>query len=362
MRPTKRRRALLVAVVTSMLLVMGSNTGSAGAQDHPHPTDPPGSSTTTQPPASTTTTAPQSTSTTAPPQPGSQTTKIKYGPFNVQAAPTNPDGTHGHAHTGNQFSFFIQKPCTNCYITGMTADLRNADGTQAGWNTDAQLHHMVLFNQSWGRSDATCGSSFLGFLGQRFFASGDERTPIIAPAPYGYYVGIFDSWHMIWELANHHSEPQNGLQIEMTYNWVPASTPGMRALEPVWLDLNQCGTSEISVPAGPSTRSYSWTVNRPGRVIGIGGHVHDGGINIATRNDTTGAMICDSVARYGGSPLYTGHHGDEHLSGMSVCTGTRDRPVATIAQGQRVTITGRYDMPAAVSDQMGIVVMFLDQT
>ena len=48
---------------------------------------------------------------------------------------------------------------------------------------------MVLFNQGWGRTDATCGSSFLGFLGQRFFASGDERTPIIAPAAYGYFVG-----------------------------------------------------------------------------------------------------------------------------------------------------------------------------
>jgi hypothetical protein len=47
---------------------------------------------------------------------------------------------------------------------------------------------------------------------------------------------------------------------------------------------------------------------------------------------------------------------------MSVCTGTRDRPVATIAQGQRVTITGRYDMPAATSDQMGIVVMYVDQS
>ena len=71
-------------------------------------------------------------------------------------------------------------------------------------------------------------------------------------------------------------------------------------------------------------------------------------------------MICDSVARYGESPLYIGHHGEPHLSGMSVCTGTRDNPVATIRQGERVQITGRYDMEEAMHNQMGIVVMYVD--
>ncbi len=358
MRPTKRRRAFAGAVLGTVLLMAAAGTGTSAAQEHDHPT----TTTTEHDHPTTTTTRPTSTSTTSPPQPGSQTTTIRYGPYSVQGAPPNPDGTHGHAHTGNQFSFFVQKPCGDCYITGMTADLVYADGRRAGWSTDTQLHHMVLFNQSWGRSDATCGNSFLGFLGQRFFASGDERTPIIAPPGYGYRVGLFDSWHMIWELANHNSTPQNNLYISMKWNWVPASTPGMRNVEPVWLDLNQCGTSHVSLPAGPSQRSYTWTVNRPGRVIGTGGHIHDGGIDIPLRNDTTGQLICNSTATYGGDPLYTGHHSDAHLSGMSTCTGTRDRPVTTLTNGQRVTITGRYNMPAAVTDQMGIVLLYIDQS
>ncbi len=125
-----------------------------------------------------TTTMPPSSSTTSPPQPGSQTTAIRYGPFNVQGAPMNPDGTHGHAHTGNRFSFFIRKPCTDCYVTGMTASLVYQDGRVAGWNTDAQLHHMVMLAQGGGKTDATCAVSLFGLLGQRFFASGDERTPV----------------------------------------------------------------------------------------------------------------------------------------------------------------------------------------
>jgi hypothetical protein len=47
---------------------------------------------------------------------------------------------------------------------------------------------------------------------------------------------------------------------------------------------------------------------------------------------------------------------------MSVCTGSGADPVATLSQGQRVTITGRYDMPAPVTDQMGIVIMYIDQS
>ena len=65
----------------------------------------------------------------------------------------------------------------------------------------------------------------------------------------------------------------------MKYNWVPASTAGMRPLEPVWLDLNQCGTSHVSRPKARASELH-WTVNRPGRVIGTGGHIHDGGIDI----------------------------------------------------------------------------------
>ena len=79
----------------------------------------------------------------------------------------------------------------------MTASLVYQDGRVAGWNTDAQLHHMVMLAQGGGKTDATCAASLFGLLGQRFFASGDERTPVISPPGYGYFVGR-ENWHMIW--------------------------------------------------------------------------------------------------------------------------------------------------------------------
>jgi hypothetical protein len=330
----------------------------------PPTTGPPttGPSTTTPPTTTPPTTTPPTTTppTTTPPGAGEQRTKVRYGPYTIPGS-TNEGGTdHGHSHTGNRFELNIQKPCTNCYITGIQADLVYADGRRAGYSTAAQLHHMVLFNRDAGRTDATCGSSILGVLGQRFFASGDERTPAQLPNGFGYKISASSQWNMIWDLAGISTEDQQVL-FELTYDFAPASTQGITDVEPVWLDINQCGTSMYSAPAGQSERTYSWTVNRPGRLIGIGGHQHDGGQHLSIVNESTGRTICDSRASYGGNPLYTDHHGKAHISAMSSCLGTAAQPLDTLTNGQRVTIHSFYDLPAAADDVMGISVGYIAQ-
>jgi hypothetical protein len=297
---------------------------------------------------------------TAPTQAGEQQTRVRYGPYSIDAAPENPDGTHGHAHSGNQFAINVQKPCTNCYITRMQADLVKADGTRAGFSNNLQLHHMVLFNRDTGRQDATCPSS-LGLLGQRFFASGDERSPVTFPAGYGYRVSSASSWILIWDLASM-SGARETVYYQVDFEWVPASTPNMRDVEPVWFDVDQCGDSQVNIPVGPSQQRYTWTVNRPGELISIGGHLHDHGIDLAIRNDTTGQLLCTSRAGYGETPLYVDHHGEEHISSMSGCGGEgTTTPVGTFTNGQRITITSRYDSPIATNDAMGIAVGYVAQ-
>ncbi|HEY8546680.1 MAG TPA: hypothetical protein VIL36_16585 [Acidimicrobiales bacterium] len=353
--------ALLVGLVVPAL---GASPGSA--QEHEHPTTSttasPGPTTTEHPHPTTSTTAPSGPAPTIPPppdNPNQRTTVIKYGPYQQQAAVPKPDGSHGHWHSGNQFAFGVQKPCTNCYITGMVADLVYPDGTQAGYSTGSQLHHMVLFNQDAGREDATCHAGIpfpLGLLfGQRFFASGDERTPVFAPPGYGYYVGSGANWNLIWDLAGMSRVPKT-VYYQVTYHWVPAPAD-ITNLEPVWFDVAQCGFSTFTAMPGRSSHSWSWTVNRPGNVIGIGGHGHDGTINIVVKNDSTGQVICDSRAGYGESPLYIDpEHGDAHISSMSTCISPNG---PAVQNGQRVTMTANYDMAKQDDGQMGIVLAYI---
>jgi hypothetical protein len=357
MRRTTRIAGALALVAGALMSTWG--VGTSGAQEH-HGSHGGGGhhgghdTTTTTGPGQSTTTS------TIGPQPGAQTTEITYGPFNIPAA--RGEGHDQAGMTGNAFRFFVQKPCSNCYITDMQAQLVDASGREVGMSDGLSLHHMVL--ASWtDRQDATCYFGFpfpLGLMfGQRFFASGDERTDIRMPAGYGYRVGAMDTWNLIYDLMNMNMQATSA-SIKMHYEWVPASTPGMTNVEPIWMDLAQCGFSEIARPAGPSQASWTWTVNRPGDIMAIGGHIHDGGVNIVIRNDSTGEVICDSRAGYGERPIYVSHHG-EHLSSMSKCEGSRGSPVARVEQGQRITETAHYNMPEAVRDQMGIVMAYIAQ-
>src|SRR5262245_15823180 len=90
--------------------------------------------------------------------------------------------------------------------------------------------------------------------------------------------------------------------ITVTYDYVPSSTPGIKDATPIWLDINQCGNSERPAKTGQYSYDYSFTMPRSGKLLAIGGHLHDGGTNITIAQN--GRVVCDSVATYGGNPEY----------------------------------------------------------
>ena len=396
MRRTTRLGAFLALVVGVSLPTWG--VGTSGAQEHHGGHDDHGATTTTAPPTTTTTTRPGSTttapttSTTAAPTttttehddgddhghptttvpgptttttpvpgtPGAVRAAVRYGPYTVPGADAAGGAGHGHAHTGSRYAYFVQKPCQDCYITSMQADLVHADGSRAGWSTGAQLHHVTLANWSWRRTDATClvGSPYpVGLLlGQRFFGSADDRTAVRLPRGYGYRVRSTDVWNLVWDLAGEAPDEQD-VFVQVTFDWVPASARGMRDVEPVWLDAEQCDDSMVSVPQGASSKSWTWNVNRPGNVVAVGALGHEGTQNVAVKNDTTGQVICDSRPTLGGDPVFTDpYHGLAHISWMSTCAGN---PVTRLRTGQRVTMTANYEMSKAVEDQLGVAVAYV---
>ncbi len=106
------------------------------------------------------------------------TRTVWYGPYTIPAGSPTAPGT-----IDNSLRFGVQRPCADCHITSFKPDLVYPDGTRATMDTGPMLHHAVFTSQF--RRDATCGGSWLGLAGERFFASGDERTAAVFPGGNG---------------------------------------------------------------------------------------------------------------------------------------------------------------------------------
>jgi hypothetical protein len=274
-------------------------------------------------------------------------TEVRYGPFAIP-----PESAGGGADHSDIVLPSLPKPCSNCFLQQAEPDLVYADGTPANLDTGMMLHHAVLFAA--GRQDATCGPEqpFPGKLGQRFFASGNERTPAVFPPGFGYYVDQ-GNWSGIFHVMNH-SAAAKTVFFRLKVRWSPAADGGILPLTPLWLDMNNCQTSEYAVPAGPSSSHWTWTANLTGRIVSTGGHVHNGGIRTTLTNKTTGEHLCTSWAGRGRKAAYQGS-----IESMSVCAWVR---VGTVRRGEVLDLESVYDAPQPVPDAMGIMMAFVYET
>jgi hypothetical protein len=307
------------------------------------------------------------------PMPGTRTSVMSYGPWTVPAA-TGP----GHDQAGmiEDVKYSVRRPCTDCFVTAARPQLRYLDGTVANTDTGLWLHHFAQLSSA--GIDTRCGATEVQLLGEVLFTGANERTGGRFPAGAGYRVGPLDRWALLVDLMNTGPTARQ-VTFEMTYEWVPASTPGMHRGRPVFMDVGQaCVDSTFPAETGKYSRKNTWTVSLPGRLLGVAGHLHDGGTHITLRNLTTGQLICDSKAYYGG-PGYEeaagagagdGHdhgsagHAGVHLSAMDQCVSRGiDRPLAVIKRGEQLEIEAFYDADAhphmAGEPVMGLVFMYV---
>jgi hypothetical protein len=293
------------------------------------------------------------------------TKTVRYGPFTIPAA--SDSATPGMFE---KVRLGVTKPCQDCYITSFSPNLTYPDGSTANvevnkdpdtgsvTHTGVMLHHAVFTSQF--RSDPTCGSSgtLWGVAGERFFAAGNERTAITFPSGYGYRVRWWDSWNLLVELMNH-GDQSKSVYVDVTYTYQSASAQGMKPLKPVWLDIDNCGDSEYSIPAGYSDTHWDWKVNVPGEVIAAAGHVHGHGIAVGATNESQGgASICRSGAKLDPMNVHS-------VLSMSTCTGDLPDPsLARVNMGDVVRLHSEYQLPSghAADDVMGIMLAYIYRT
>jgi hypothetical protein len=291
------------------------------------------------------------------------TTKtIDYGPYTIPPGNGDPHDHAGMGAIANQIVSNIAKPCTGCSIIGVTPQLVYENGTVANLTDGPMLHHAMFSAQSSGKADVTCAGKGPGLLGERFFASGNERTPVdIQSLPYGYKVNSSETWNMVFDLMNWATTSKT-VKIRMTWKYATGTDHTSRApVRPVWLDVAQCTLNSYYSPGfGLQDAHYDWKATFGGKAIAAAGHIHDHGINIEVTNETKKSLICNSVAGYGGAGYETHLDGRKHVSSMNVCTGN---PISTIAKGDTIRLHSIYNIGEthhAVEDAMGIALLYIN--
>ncbi len=267
----------------------------------------------------------------------------RLGPFHLPPAPL---GTASLNRPVLEFA----KPCANCFITGVTFDLTNADGTPADMNTGVMLHHVGLYDLAQPDSaQQPCT------VGRPAFGSGDERAPwLVTPPGYGLEVTPAP-WTGFAEVMNHSSEPRE-VYLNATVHHVPKS-PDIKPITPIMLSVaDACSGFDYDVPAGPNATSLEWTSTVTGRVVWALGHVHAGGKGLILENLTTGQRICSSEAGYGGDPKSAMAN---LVTSMSTCSWDS---LGVVRAGDKLKLTSLYDSPRPLTAAMGLMNLGIYET
>ncbi len=262
----------------------------------------------------------------------------------------------------------VLKPGVNGYITAMSVDVVNPDGTQVPISR-LMLHHIVFARLGVQHPGCESITSFdsktkLPAAGEPFYAAGEERQVMALPEGYGYRVTKDDSWYMVWMLMNHRGKKDNA-QIRYTITWEDSAE--LKPVRPLWMDAVNCQADPVyDVPGGGKAgsiheRTYDLAAPESGRILAGGGHLHGGGKEIAiSQPECDNREILTSKPAWGmpDHPFYTVRP-ILHEPGPISMSGWISSQGFPVQKGQRLRLTSRYDNSRPHTRVMGIAVLYL---
>lgn len=273
---------------------------------------------------------------------GEQTLRCSYGPISVTP--------------GSNMILLgpvtIESPRASGYITSISPNLVDATTGKVPPIHLVHLHHGVWINAARGNTTP-------------FFATGEEKTRTILPRTaadeplYGYRTDPGDAWVLNYMM---HNLTPNTFEVTIRYDltWVPASTPGIKEVAPVWLDAvaqNEGSGSALYPVYDPAKDGTGYTArfraDENAELVWVGGHLHPGGIRDELRSVSCGnALLFSSKAEMNGT--------DSFGSWDYRMTVTPPDWRFTVRQGDQVSVTGYYDTTHPWYEAMAIMFAWAD--
>jgi stress up-regulated protein Nod 19 len=270
--------------------------------------------------------------------------RCTIGPFDVAA------GERLEIMTG------VAAPSAAGFITAARPSLVDRNGRRVAPHM-VHLHHAVWLNPY--EDDMTCDSYDGGFPDyERFFATGKELTDFVLPRGHGYfwdpqlsqpYTQSAPWWAFVAHLDGMHGSSE--VYVELELGFVPEDEGDkMTKVRPVWLDVRNCSSEPVyTVKKGSGRRGVhreTWSYRMPvgGRLVFMGGHLHDGGLRLRASSRSGNMFTSRAVYGNANDPWFL-----TRMTTKSWSSGIR------VNKGERLTLTSVYDSSRTRRDVMGIM-------
>jgi len=205
------------------------------------------------------------------------------------------------------------------------------------------LHHVAFWNEN--RSDFLCPNKE-----EHIFGAGGELTDWTEFPGFGYRVEKGDRIRIETMIHNPTATAYGQTYLEVRIPYAEDTSPApVRNYYPAWMDVGGCGNSGYDLPPGPSKKVGSVSVDYPGVLLGVGGHMHDYARQLVLETSRHKEPVATLTAKTDDRGL---------LVSMPVATfiETGGYPFAA---GEKLTVTASYDNrsgKALPEGAMGIVV------
>lgn len=143
------------------------------------------------------------------------------------------------------------------------------------------LHHVGFWHTD--RSDFLCPNKQ-----EHVFGAGGELNEWVALPGYGYRVTRGERIRVssMFHNPTDSDHPEVWLEVKARYLPLAAADRALASVYPVWFDVQECGRSGYDLAPGTNTTSGEFELPVSGRLLGLGGHLHDFGHELVVRDLT----------------------------------------------------------------------------
>lgn len=213
---------------------------------------------------------------------------LTLGPLHLAAAPTG-EGHEGMHHGGHNMPLVRFAWPVAGWLRGFQTTIHDAEGRPLSRRL---LHHINLFHLE--------RRQLLEPVFERTIAAGQETDDVSLPASIGVRIESGAEMALLSAWTNETGEDLHDVVLEFVLPYLPENTsPRPRSVGSFAIDLGFRPGQTDAFDVGPGRTVHQRDIVFPtgGRILGIGGHLHDYGESIALVDLTNGKVLFELRAK-----------------------------------------------------------------